>query len=530
MSDAFSSGERFPRELEILRQLADNVPQIVWVARPDGSHEYYNRRWFDYSGLTLEESTQAGWNNLFHPEDTERANEAWAEALRSGTPYDIEFRLRRARDGEYRWFLGRACPHRNPEGEIVNWFGTCTDIHEQKLAQQKLRGSRDAMRQENRQKDEFLGMISHELRTPLNAVFGWTRLMQENLLNEEERAEAVDSIMRNAEAQARLIEDVLDITRIVNQKLSLDREILNLVDVVSDAIEAVRPSADVKKIRIETAIESEDLIVDADRMRLQQVILNLLTNAVKFTPHGGSVRLRAARERGSALLEISDTGKGISADLLPHIFERFRQGDSSSTRQHGGLGLGLTIAHQLVVLHGGQIEVQSEGEGKGSRFTVLLPIPALRARETKPARPFAAADEMFPAQSLRGFHVMVVDDEASVRDLVALTLAKCGASVTVASSVEDALALMPNLSPDVIVSDIAMPGVDGYEFIQRIRALSSQQRSEVPVIALTAYASVQDRDRAMELGFDRHLTKPVDPAELVRAIVKSKADRVGAEA
>jgi hypothetical protein len=530
MPDPLPSGERFPRELEILRQLADNVPQIIWVARPDGSHEYYNRHWFEFTGLTLEESTQAGWNRLFHPDDIERANEAWAQALRNGSPYDIEFRLKRAADGEYRWFVGRALPYRNAEGEIVNWFGTCTDIHEQKLAQQKLRGARDAMRQENRQKDEFLGMISHELRTPLNAVFGWTRLMQENLLSEEERSEAVNSIMRNAEAQARLIEDVLDITRIVNQKLSLDREILNLVDVIADAIEAIRPSADAKNIGIEKALECDDLIVDADRMRLQQVILNLLTNAVKFTPRGGSVRLRAARERGSALLEISDTGKGISADLLPHIFERFRQGDSSSTRQHGGLGLGLTIAHQLVVLHGGQIEVHSAGEGKGSRFTVLLPIPAVRAAEPRSAHRSTVEEEMFPAQSLRGFHVMVVDDEASVRDLVALTLAKCGASVTVASSVEDALALMPNLTPDVIVSDIAMPGVDGYEFIQKIRALSSQSpRAEVPVIALTAYASLQDRDRAIELGFDRHLTKPVDPAELVRAIVKSKSERIGAE-
>lgn len=529
MNEPLHSGERFPREREILRQLADNIPQIVWVARPDGSHQFYNRNWYSFTGLSLEDSTEHGWDQLFHPDDIERANQCWAEALRTGAQYEIEFRLRRASDGAYRWFLGRALPFRNEAGEILNWFGTCTDIHEQKLEEEELRGSRDAMRQESRQKDEFLGMISHELRTPLNAVFGWARLMQENLLNEEERGEAVNSIMRNAEAQARLIEDVLDITRIVNHKLSLDRKILNPIEVVTDAIEAVRPSADVKGIAIVTEIESKDVLVEADSMRLQQVVLNLLTNAVKFTPRGGQITVRTGRESAFASIEVADTGKGISADLLPHIFERFRQGDSSSTRRHGGLGLGLTIAHQLVMMHGGKIEVQSEGEGNGSCFTVCLPVVALDTRETHAPRHNAPEENVFPAQSLRGFHVMVIDDEASVRDLVALTLAKCGASVTVASSVEDALGLMPNLSPDVIVSDIAMPGADGYEFIQKLRALSRAKGGEIPAIALTAYASVQDRKHALESGFDRHLTKPVDPSELVRAIVKSRGQRAPAK-
>jgi PAS domain S-box-containing protein len=522
MTDTIHPGERFPRELNILRHLADNLPQIVWVTRPDGSHEYYNRKWYDFSGLTPETSTEAGWNHLFHPDDVARANREWAEALRTGNPYDIEFRLKRASDGAYRWFLGRALPYRNARGEITNWFGTCTDIQEQKSAQDALRGSRDEIRQESRQKDEFLGMISHELRTPLNAVFGWTRLMQEKMLSEEERAEAVNSIMRNAEAQARLIEDVLDITRIVNHKLSLDRNVLNPVGIVQEAVEAVRPSAVIKDLALETFIEAEDLLVDADAMRLQQVVLNILTNAVKFTPRGGTIWLRISRDRGQASIEIADTGQGISPELLPHIFERFRQGDSSSTRRHGGLGLGLTIAHQLVLMHGGTIEAHSPGEGKGSRFTILLPIVALDTRDLLPM-PENVIENVFPGNSLRGVHVMVIDDEASVRDLVALTLAKCGASVTVANSVRDALSLMPNLTPDVVVSDIAMPDVDGYEFVQKLRAITEPSAAKIPVIALTAYASVQDRNRALELGFDRHLTKPVDPVELVRAIAKSRA-------
>lgn len=408
----------------------------------------------------------------------------------------------------------------------MNWFGTCTDIHEQKLVQEALRRAHDAIRRENVQKDEFLGMVSHELRTPLNAVFGWTRLMQENVLSEEECTHAMDSIMRNSQAQARLIEDVLDITRIVNQKLSLDRSVSNLWDVVAEAVEAVLPSANTKGVTIESSMGAHDLLVNADRMRLRQVVLNLLTNAVKFTPEGGRTRVEVERRRGCAAIIVSDNGQGISPELLPHIFERFRQGDSSSTRHHGGLGLGLAIAHQLVVMHGGDIEVESAGLDQGSRFTVLLPIVAVGNPE-KPEMDVIAAIENsnFPVHTLRGLHVMVVDDEASVRDLLALTLAKCGASVTMASSVEDALALLPNLSPDVVVSDIAMPGADGYEFIQQLRALVRPSGADLPVIALTAYASLEDRDRALKAGFDRHLAKPVDPAELIRTIAVSHSSR-----
>ncbi len=529
MTDPLPTGEQFQGELEILRQLADNLPQIVWVARPAGSHEFYNRRWYDFTGLTLVESNEKGWNDLFHPDDLERANAAWVEALRTGSPYEIEFRLQRQSDGEYRWFLGRALPYRNASGEITNWFGTCTDIHEQKLAEEALRGARDALRSESLRKDEFLGMISHELRTPLNAVFGWTRLMQENVLNAEETKEAISSIMRNAEAQARLIEDVIDITRIINQKLSLDRSVLDLVPIVREAVDAIRPSAEVSGITLETIFAPEELLIEADALRLQQVVLNLLTNAVKFTPRGGHVRVRAARDRAFAVVEVTDTGKGIGPDLLPHVFERFRQGDSSSTRHHGGLGLGLTIAHQLVTMHGGTIEVESAGEGLGSSFSVLLPIVAIDTRKL-PSEPLCsvAAEQTFPAHSLRGVHVMIIDDEASVRDLVGLTLAKCGASVTVATSVQDALGLMSSLRPDVIVSDIAMPGIDGHTFVRQLRRVEEVEGNAIPVIALTAYASLQDRDRSRQSGFDRHLTKPVDPAELVRAIVKAHSVRLEA--
>jgi len=527
MSKHASTNERFPRELETLRALADGVPQIVWVARTDGSHDYYNKQWHDYTGLSLEESTCEAWRNLFHPDDRERAEALWTEALRDGKPYEIEFRLKRAADGEYRWFLGRALPQRDADGKIVNWFGTCTDIHDQKLTQDLLRATGEAMSRENAQKDEFLALVSHELRTPLNAVFGWTRLMQEHVLGEAERAQAVDSIMRNAEAQARLIEDVLDITRIKNQKLSLDREIVQLWRVVTEAIEAVLPSADAKGVSLISEVEAHDVLVHGDRMRLEQVVTNLLSNAVKFTPRGGEIRIAVGQQQEFATIVVSDTGQGIDPQFLPHIFERFRQGDTSLTRRHGGLGLGLAIAHQLVLLHGGEIDVQSAGLNEGSHFTIRLPILAVGTLPSAKLDPSHFwTEDAFPAEHLRGLHVMVVDDELSVRELLALTLAKCGARVTLAASVQEALGVLQNLSPDVVVSDIAMPGIDGYEFIDKLRkVMRPRSGRDVPVIALTACASGQDRDLALQAGFDRHITKPVDPAELVRAIAQCHSAR-----
>ena len=516
-----SAAEKFPRELEILRQLADALPQIVWVTQPDGRHLYYNRRWYEYTGLSATVGLDECWDRLFHPDDLAHANWSWAEALRTGNPYNIEFRFKRASDGEYRWFLGRAVPHRDPQGDITNWFGTCTDIHEQKLVELALRSARDEMREENVRKDQFLATISHELRTPLNAIVGWTRLMQEGLLSEDERTEAVQSIMRNAEAQAHLIEDVLDITRIINGKLQLEREVRHLGELVLEAVNAVRPSADAKGLSLTNSSEAPGLLVHVDGRRFHQVMLNLLTNAVKFTPVGGRIEVRIAERDGLASIEITDDGKGISPALLPHIFERFRQGDSSSTRQHSGLGLGLTIAHQLVGMHEGTIEVESSGEGLGSRFTVLLPTVSLEA-----SHPLVGgrrgSDGAVAGQRLLGLHILVLDDEESVRELLSVALGKCGASVATAASVAEAMESIGNLKPDVIISDIAMPQTDGYDFIQAVRALALPEGEKIPVIALTAFASVQDQKRALELGFTQHLAKPIDPMHLIQAIAETQ--------
>jgi CheY-like chemotaxis protein len=345
--------------------------------------------------------------------------------------------------------------------------------------------------------------------------------MQEDLLSENERDEAVRSIMRNAEAQAHLIEDVLDITRIINQKLILEREVRHVGEVVLDAVEAIKPSIEAKGLRLTSATQDAGLLVNVDARRFRQVMLNLLSNAVKFTPEGGEISVRVSRRDRLAAIEIADTGKGISRDLLPHIFERFRQGDSSSTRQHSGLGLGLAIAHQLIAMHQGRIEVQSAGEGQGSRFSILLPIVTLEANRAAEMRSSEEPDPV-AAQALLGLHILVVDDEASVRDLLSIALSKCGASVATAASVADALDSIRHLKPDVIVSDIAMPQTDGYEFIRAIRALAFPGGEKIPVIALTAFASAQDQRRALDLGFSQHLAKPVDPLHLVRAIAETQ--------
>ena len=313
-------------------QLADTMPQIVWIARADGYHEYYNKAWWDFTGMTWEDARGEGWNVLLHPEDRDRAVERWEHSLKSGEPYDIEYRFRRSQDGEYIWFLGRALPLRDAKGAIQRWFGTCTEIHQQKLVEEQLRAARDEMASANEQKDQFLALLSHELRTPLNSILGWTRLMQEGLLEPNELPEAINSITSNAKAQAQLIEDILDISRIVNDKLRLEKRVLPLADIVKAAADAIRPLASEAKLKFAHTVEASDLLVEADAGRLQQCITNLLMNAVKFTPADGRIELKLTRAQSFASVQVSDTGKGIAADFLPYIFDRFKQADSSNTR------------------------------------------------------------------------------------------------------------------------------------------------------------------------------------------------------
>ena len=374
-----------------------------------------------------------------------------------------------------------------------------------------LRQSEEALQVASRAKDEFLATLSHELRTPLNAILGWARMLRLGHLEESRRVTALEVIERNARAQVQLIEDLLDVSRIITGKLRLDMKPIAVNPVVEEAVNTVRPSADAKGVRLICQTDPDVGAIFAAPDRLQQIIWNLLSNAIKFTPAGGLVELRAARVGKTVRLTVRDTGVGIQPAFLPHVFERFRQADSTTTRSHSGVGLGLAIVRHLVELHGGTISAASEGEGKGATFTVTFPV-----RETVNAAPaedrgFVSGGELdYAGRSLTGLRVLVVDDEQDARDLAAQALAQHGARVDVACSVPEALEVLDRSSIDVIVTDLAMPGQDGFVLMQHLRHQGSPRFRFLPVIAVTAYARSEDRERVMSEGFQGFMAKPVE--------------------
>jgi hypothetical protein len=514
---------------ERFRFLAESIPQIVWTGRPDGWLDYYNQRWFDYTGMTLEETQGWGWGPVLHPDDLQMCIDRWTLAVETGEPYEIEYRFKRVTDGEYRWHLGRALPLHDRNGQIVKWFGTCTDIHDQKqaLAQRdRLLASEQAARTQaevsNRLKDEFLAVVSHELRSPLNAMLGWVQMLRAGRLDETMTAKALETIERNARAQTQLIEDLLDVSRIITGKLRLNVRTCQLVPIVEAAIDTVRLAADAKSIRLQPVLDPLAGPVSGDSERLQQVVWNLLSNAIKFTPKGGRVQIRLERINSHVEIIVTDTGIGISPDFLPYVFERFRQADSSSTRSYSGLGLGLAIVRHLVELHGGTVSVDSPGEGQGTTFIVKLPLMSVVRWETsKTERVHPSVSTGIPLDNLptlNGVKVLVVDDEADARDFITMVLAECGAQVKAVASAIETLEAIPQWKPDVLVSDIGMPAEDGYSLIRKVRALAPERGGKVPAIALTAYARVEDRIQALSAGFQQHVTKPVEPAELAAVV------------
>ena len=380
----------------------------------------------------------------------------------------------------------------------------------------------------NRMKDEFLATLSHELRTPLNAIVGWAHVLRGGPLDKAVVARAVDTIDRNARAQTQLISDILDVSRIVTGKLRLNVAPVEMASVVEASLEAARPAAAAKEIRLEHEIDPQAGQVSGDNDRLQQVVGNLLGNAIKFTPKGGLVKLRLARVESEVEVFVEDTGVGIASEYLPRLFERFRHPDASTTRPHGGIGLGLAIVRHLVELHGGRVEASSSGRGKGATFRVRLPLLGMRGSvpgsrrgrvDEKPARWPAGA-----LPSLDGIRVLVVDDEKDARDVIIAILEQRGARTFEASSVEEALAVIDQERPDVLVSDIGLPEEDGYSLMRRVRALPRERGGGMPAAALTAYARTEDRMQALLAGFQIHVPKPVQPAELI-AVVASLAAR-----
>jgi len=372
----------------------------------------------------------------------------------------------------------------------------------------------------SRLKEEFLATISHELRTPLSAILGWARMLRMGQLSGENATKALDTIERNARAQAQLVDDLLDVSRIITGKLRMDVQPADPNSFIDAAVEAVRPAADAKGVRVQKVIDTGAIAIPGDPVRLQQVVWNLLSNAIKFTPRGGRVQIRSERVNSHLEIVVSDTGQGISADFLPHVFDRFRQADQKTSRQHGGMGLGLAIVRHLVELHGGTVRANSEGEGHGSTFTVMLPITPVYQVDQSGGRVHPAARDLLPdyadcADRLDGLRILAVDDEADTRDLLKQGLEYCGANVTVVGTAAEALDELMATVPDILISDIGMPGIDGYDLIRQVRALPGNRGGKIPAIALTAYTRTEDRLQALRAGYDMHVPKPVELAELI---------------
>ncbi len=415
-----------------------------------------------------------------------------------------------------------ATPIRRDDGSIVGGAVVVVDVTESKRMEARVREQAAELERANRVKDEFLATLGHELRTPLNAIVGWAGMLLRGGLSEDVTRRAHEAIARNADAQRALIEDVLDVSRIVSGKIRLDAHQVDVEVPVRNVLDTIRPLAAEKKILVTTDFGQGPASVWGDSSRLQQVFLNLLSNAVKFTESGGSVHVSIRRTEGEVEVRVADTGIGIAAEMVPHVFERFRQADSSSTRSHTGLGLGLAIVRHLVGLHGGTVEAQSEGIGHGAVFIVRLPYRPMQDRRNAesaahPRHAAAIVPATPPAPSLCGVRVMVVDDEADSRELARSVLAMSGASVWTAASATNALELLETETPDVMLVDIAMPTMDGYALVQSVRGGRSRS-ARVPAIAFTAYAREEDRWLSLTNGFQMHLAKPVDPCTLIRAI------------
>jgi PAS domain S-box-containing protein len=448
--------------------------------------------------------------------------------IRRGERVDHFETVRRAKDGHLLNISLTVSPIKDQNGKIIGASKVARDITERKEAERELgrlllreKEFRAQAEEANRLKDEFLAVVSHELRTPLNAIVGWASLLRMRKLDDQ-TMRAIETIERNAQAQNQLIGDLLDVSRIVSGQLRLNIRPFELVSVINAAIEVIGPSADAKSIRITTQLDPAAGSLVGDPDRLQQIFWNLLSNAVKFTPIHGEIRIELRRNNSHVEFAVSDTGKGIEPKMLPYVFDRFRQADSSTTREHGGLGLGLAIVRHLVELHGGVALAHSDGEGKGAEFIVQLPISsahqsaepgnAIRLLTSVAAR---TADAM---PSLAGLRILLVDDEADAREMIAAILIEAGAEVITASAARQGLELLTQTKPDALISDIGMPGEDGYELIRNVRTLSAEQGGQVPAIALTAYARTQDRLKVLSAGYQMHVPKPVEPVELATVV------------
>jgi PAS domain S-box-containing protein len=518
-----------------LEEVVANVPGVVWEAwgPPDAGSQRidfvsnYVETLLGYAPADWT-STRNFWLTIVHPDDKERARREAVAIFTGGTGGRQEFRWV-CRDGRVVWVEGHSSVILDEQGRSVGMRGVTLDITGRKQLEQEraalLQRERNARADAvaaNRVKDDFLATLSHELRTPLNAILGYARMLRNGAIDRERQARALEIVERNASALSRMVADVLDVSRIVAGKMHLDLQPLDLPRVVEDAISTIRPAADAKGVRLQTVMDAEAGPVVGDGDRLQQVIWNLLSNAVRFTPRDGLVQVQLRRIDSHIEIVVRDTGAGMALEFLPHVFERFRQADSRLSREYGGLGLGLAISRELIELHGGTIRAASDGLGTGSTFSVSLP-QSIASPETRfdiaAERSHAASrDRAARDVDLSGVQILVVDDDPDALTLMQEVLEAAGATVISADSGRAALSALVEHTAHAIVSDLGMPGMDGFELLARLRQSPVESQRNLPAAALTAYARSDDRVRSLKSGFQIHLSKPIDPGELVAAV------------
>jgi PAS domain S-box-containing protein len=543
--------------------MVEHAPAMIWLSGADKVCDFFNKSWLDYTGRTstfMIQGVENGWAEDIHPEDIERCLKIYDEAFAGRFEFTMEYRLRR-HDCHYRWVLNHGAPLFNfgaigaadgtdgAERVFAGYMGYCVDVHERRERERRIENERDeflsrekVLRGEtedvNRLKDEFLATVSHELRAPLNAIQGWVKLLRDGRLSPDETARALETIERGVRAQNRIISDLLDVSRIITGKLRLDARPIQPAAAIESAVESLRPAADAKEIGIELVIDNQAGPVAGDSDRLRQIVWNLVSNAIKFTPDRGQVQVKLERAEEYVEITVSDTGAGIAPEFLPFVFDRFRQGDGSSTRRQGGLGLGLAIVRHLTEMHDGNLRALSPGLDQGATFVVKLPLIMRTHNETdktdetneryEPHKSYESYESQESHMELGGLRVLAVDNDSDARDLIKTILTQYGAVVETASSTGQALALFERpeeWQPELLISDIEMPEADGYQLIGKLREMESRHGRRAPAIALTAYAGTEDRLRSLSAGFDMHVTKPVEPVELL-TIVASLTGRL----
>jgi PAS domain S-box-containing protein len=529
--------EKYARQSRLFEQVAASTPDFIYVFDLEGRFLYANPSLLKVWGKTSDEAfgkslLELGyepWHAQMHLREIRQVIET-RQSIRGEVPFTGGSGI----SGVYEYIF---TPVIGTNGEVEAIAGTTRDVTQRKQAEEQMvlakgekerllaceRAARSDAERSNRMKDEFLATLSHELRTPLNAILGWVSILLNSGRTDADLEEAIEVIDRNARAQTQIIDDLLDMSRIISGKVRLDVHPVDLGDVVKAALETVQPAIQSRGIHLQLVLDPLAHSVSGDPNRLQQIFWNLLSNAVKFTPRGGTIQVRLARVDSHVEVRVADSGEGIAAEFLPYVFDRFRQADSTSTRRHGGLGLGLSLVKQLVELHGGSVRVTSDGPGKGAVFAVVLPLAPLRAAEVEDepdsqSAPRSVLKSAVVNTTLEGVRVLVVDDEPDSRILVQRLLRERHAAVMTASSAAEALSDVQQQEFDLLISDVGMPDEDGYSLIRKVRAMDHSRTKPLPAIALTAYARTEDRVKSIEAGFQMHLAKPVEPVELLAMV------------